>query len=83
VQRRAIDSPEYPHALRDPHCCAHELLQSLYIELPPPVPIDKHQRDLEILRAFRAGQSTFALAERFDLSVQRVRAILRRLANTK
>ena len=79
--REASDPAEYPAALLDPHTCAHDLLRHIYALVPKSLrPIDKDIRDAEIYQRRLQGESTGALAEAYGLTVQRIRAIIRRIA---
>ena len=76
--RRASAAPDYPSALLDPHTCAKEILRRIYVYIQPlPEPIDRSARDTEIYERFLKGQTTFALAAAYKLSVQRIRKIIR------
>jgi hypothetical protein len=77
----ASDPAEYPAALRDPHTCAHDLLRHIYALIPNlQPPIDRDIRDAEIYQRRLQGASTAVLAEAYGLTVQRIRAIIRRMA---
>jgi Mor family transcriptional regulator len=67
--------------LLDPHTCAHDLLRHIYALVPKsPPPIDRDARDTEIYQRRLHGESTAELAEAYAITVQRIRAIIRRMA---
>jgi hypothetical protein len=77
---RTSDPAEYPAALLDPRTCAHDLLQHIYALIPKPqVPVDRDVRDAEIYRRRLQSEATAKLAEAYRLTVQQIRAIIRRM----
>jgi Mor family transcriptional regulator len=67
--------------LLDPHTCAHDLLQHINALIPKSQPpVDKDIRDAEIYQRRLQGEATAKLAEAYGLTVQRIRAIIRRMA---
>jgi hypothetical protein len=79
--RRASDPAEYPAALLDPRTCARDLLRLIYVLIPSPQPpINRDVRNAAIYQRRLQGESTEELAEAYGLTVQRIRAIIRRMA---
>ena len=68
-------------ALLDPRTCAQDLLRRIYARIPIGAqPIDRNARDAEIHQRYRQGESTAHLAQVYELSVQRIRRIVRDIA---
>jgi DNA-binding CsgD family transcriptional regulator len=80
---RDLDPSEYPPSLLDPRTCAQVLLRHLYAILPATPPIDKNLRNESIYRRYLEGETTDELAKAFDLSVQTIRGIIRRMRGRK
>jgi hypothetical protein len=78
--REDSNPPEYPVNLLDPQTCARELLRRIYANKPKTIPVDRDARNVEIFLQHLEGKSTAELAEIYNLTVQRIRAIIRKMS---